>query len=847
MPKGFEILRTPQYEKRRRLIHLLPAVIFLFGFTMRGIENASAVTDPIPTSTDFQVKTGALVGTNNVVCAMTPSGGAKCLGLGNRNGSGTGVNTNTPGDVQGLTSGVESLAVGTQTVCALTTAGGAKCWGLNVGAGPTQTVSTSPVDVQGMTSGVAQISSGAGYACFLTTSNNVGCFGQNNWGQLGDGTQTTSNTVTSVLDINGLATSVSSGAQSSCIITNTQTVKCWGYGGYGNLGNGTNTTFSARPVDVSDLTSVAELALGDNSACALTTAGAVKCWGRNDAGQLGNGVAGNTTVPVAVSGLSSGVRAIRAGQYHYCAILDSGSMKCWGRNSEGQLGAGATSGGRNTPIDSTIATGTIVDVSAFAYFTCVLNSDGIVHCFGTHPIMTISTTAANVVSGLTSEHVGVRTLASNRQVLMRSWYPSRFNYGEFYAPVNLGVRAYTSEGITISSIYFAKGADNTGAHTGLVWNSSGQVIARQDFVGETGTGWQKVSLIEPVYIAADSTFTVGYSLENFGYPIGTYFPNITIGPVTVGNGYYAYSNDVTTFPNGTVDTNYGIDFEFIADSDIPTTTSTSTTTTTVAPTTTTTTTSTTTTTTTTTEAPTTTTSTSTTVAPTTTTTTTVAPTTTTSTSTTVAPTTTTVAPTTTTSTSTTVVPTTTTSTSTSTTSTSTTVAPTTTTTTTVPAIVNALVTLGLKETSTKTEVVAAVTSAIKDGVTATEATSLASSAKVLESIEPNQAADVFEAISVTELSAEEESQLVAAVTDAPTEIKAEFESTIDVYASGLDDYVAVGSNIDVGSRKSLIAATTAVASVAAAAGAGGASGGSSGGSSGGPSSTPQIRVGRRED
>jgi hypothetical protein len=162
-------------------------------------------------------------------------------------------------------------------------------------------------------------------------------------------------------------------------------------------------------------------------------------------------------------------------------------------------------------------------------------------------------------------------------------------------------------------------------------------------------------------------------------------------------------------------------------------------------------------------------------------------------------------------------------------------------------VTNALVTLGLKETSTKTEVVAAVTSAIKDGVTATEATSLASSAKVLESIEPNQAAEVFKAISVTELSAEEESQLVAAVTDAPTEIKKEFESTIDIYASGLDDYVAVGSNIDVGSRKSLIAATAAVASVAAAAGAGGASGGSSGGSSGGPSSSPQIRAGRRED
>jgi len=118
---------------------------------------------------------------------------------------------------------------------------------------------------------------------------------------------------------------------------------------------------------------------------------------------------------------------------------------------------------------------------------------------------------------------------------------------------------------------------------------------------------------------------------------------------------------------------------------------------------------------------------------------------------------------------------------------------------------------------------------------------------VLESIKPDQATEVFEAIAVTELSAEEESELVAAVTDAPTEIKAAFESTIDVYADGLDDYVAVGSNIDVGSRKSLIAATAAVASVAAAAGAGGTSGGSSGGSSRGPSSSPQIRAGRRED
>jgi hypothetical protein len=277
------------------------------------------------------------------------------------------------------------------------------------------------------------------------------------------------------------------------------------------------------------------------------------------------------------------------------------------------------------------------------------------------------------------------------------------------------------------------------------------VIARQDFANETGTGWQKVVLSQPVHIAANSSFTVGYSAENFGYPIGTYFPSTTVGPITIDRGYYAYSNDIGTFPTGTVNTNYGIDFEFVDDSSIPTTT--------------------------------------------------LAPTTTTS----------------------------------------------TTTTTTAPPVVAALAVLGIKETSTKTEVIAAIANVIKDGVTSSAATSLASNAQVLESIKPDQATEVFSAIAVTELSAEEESELVAAVTDAPTEIKAAFESTIDVYADGLDDYVAVGSNIDVGSRKSLIAATAAVASVAAAAGAGGTSGGSSGGSSGGPSSSPQIRAGRRED
>jgi len=91
---------------------------------------------------------------------------------------------------------------------------------------------------------------------------------------------------------------------------------------------------------------------------------------------------------------------------------------------------------------------------------------------------------------------------------------------------------------------------------------------------------------------------------------------------------------------------------------------------------------------------------------------------------------------------------------------------------------------------------------------------------------------VFETIPVGDLTQAEEAALVAAVTDAPQEIKETFEETIDIYGEGLDDYIAVGSQVDVGSRRTLIAATTAVTAVAGAAATGGASGGSTGGSGG---------------
>ena len=134
---------------------------------------------------------------------------------------------------------------------------------------------------------------------------------------------------------------------------------------------------------------------------------------------------------------------------------------------------------------------------------------------------------------------------------------------------------------------------------------------------------------------------------------------------------------------------------------------------------------------------------------------------------------------------------------------------------------------------TSDQVATVIDQILKNQITADQATELATSEKVLESIDGDQASEIFAEIPVGELSTEEEAALVEAVTNAPDEIKDAFEETIDVYGEGLDDYVPVGSNVDVQSRRTLLAATAVL--TAATAGAVGSTGGSggSGGSSGG--------------
>lgn len=398
----------------------------------------------------------AIAAGNNQSCAVMSDGSARCWGNaagsslgncteGNVSASPVTVHSSCSGDAgAGALSNVVSIGMGNGHACAVRADGGMWCWGANdygeqangssgstITAVATQVTSLSPV--------MAALGGGADHACALT-EDGIYCWGRDHLGQLGNGSTTTGTQTSPVAvpmpqnvtwvpnpppdQINGTWVYSAStfqrgrildvGANHACMVVpagshvnegNVATdagaavdastgarVACWGEGDDGRLGGG-STADQHRPRFVTTALSGAPVAVatGASHSCALTATGSVYCWGNNSNSQAGQET--TAPVPTLVSGISNAV-AITAGHDHTCALLANGEVRCWGWGYHLQLG---TASGSNsyTPITVMENTGStpgtvtlanplrnVVAISAGYIHTCALQASGRVMCWG---------------------------------------------------------------------------------------------------------------------------------------------------------------------------------------------------------------------------------------------------------------------------------------------------------------------------------------------------------------------------------------------------------------------------------------------------------------------------------
>ena len=247
-------------------------------------------------------------------------------------------------------------------------------------ANPTMTVGQTQQFTASGAVTVSAVSAGGEYTCVRLPDGRAQCTGRNQFGQLGDGSWADFSVLVPVSGVT-TATQVAAGDEFACALLSNGTAKCWGLGESGQRGDGSFGTFALTPVAVKNLTGAVAIAAGYGHTCALLSTGSMKCWGENRDGQLGNGTTANpgTSQPVNVSSLT-GVTAFSTGAYHTCALLSNGTVKCWGRNGNAQLGNG-TYTSASTPVTVAGLSG-VTAISGGGAHTCAVLSDGTVRCWG---------------------------------------------------------------------------------------------------------------------------------------------------------------------------------------------------------------------------------------------------------------------------------------------------------------------------------------------------------------------------------------------------------------------------------------------------------------------------------
>jgi alpha-tubulin suppressor-like RCC1 family protein len=255
---------------------------------------------------------------------------------------------------------------------------------------------------------------GEGHTCALPGNGTVSCWGKGSRGQLGYGGSSNKLSPVTVPGIS-TATSVAAGFDHTCAGLADGTVKCWGFNEYGQIGNGTNNP-AWTPVTVTGISTATTVVAGYSHTCALLADRTVKCWGHDDYGTLGHGLPPHpwgATTPMTVAGIDTAT-TVAAGSLHTCAGLADGTLRCWGYNGQGQLGAATT--GDLSPVPLTVTgISTAITVSVGSRHSCAGLADGTLRCWGDneHGLLGDGTTTDSLTPVIVSDISTASTLAAS--------------------------------------------------------------------------------------------------------------------------------------------------------------------------------------------------------------------------------------------------------------------------------------------------------------------------------------------------------------------------------------------------------------------------------------------------
>ena len=341
------------------------------------------------------------------VCAVVGAGAVQCWGANDHRQLGHDAMPveNAPRPVPGLPPMVE-VSVGSQHSCARTGDGDVYCWGgrhglpkkvkslsqvTSIASGGVRTcaitasgtrcfrfdrISLSMMTVGGMEDAVA-VSVGHRHVCGLTAAGRILCWGDNEFGQLGDGTQT-HRAIPVRIGGDLRAVQIACGHSHTCATGQDGKAYCWGSNAAGQSGR-TGAGHVNEPQVIAGLVGVRQVVAGDAFSCASLGTGDVQCWGATKNGHFVDAKQGDPASSRVVADLA-GIVELAAGHAHACGRDDDGDVFCWGDNEHGQLGTGPVQF-RPTPY-SVLKPSHALEVVAGANHACALTRDGFVQCWG---------------------------------------------------------------------------------------------------------------------------------------------------------------------------------------------------------------------------------------------------------------------------------------------------------------------------------------------------------------------------------------------------------------------------------------------------------------------------------